>query len=500
MVLSKRFSKDISSVLPSVEEAKDGELEEEQEEAKQTNLGGISSRPPSRPLPNLSRGGVNDKIVPRSARARSRNEDDPASEEPEVQESKEESEEKQSSSKDNSDNIFETRDEDWDTDLEVEESKESYDVTGKAKYLSACESYGVVPISYYLHHMQDPEFILDHRGLGIQATKALAVSLMTNTSILKLSLNDNSLDGDSASALADMLKENCYISDLHLANNKLGLKGAKVMCQMLPENTTIRKLNLSGNQFNDEAAHYISDALLNNQKVQHLDLSHNMFGDGSGEILGHAIAENAGLLELNLSWNHIRGKSAIAVAKGLGANIFLKVLDLSYNGFSNDGAAALGEALKVNNVLEELNIGNNRISLQGVVRFSLCLKENKTLRILRMTRNPMLSDGCFAILKAIQANPESAIEVLDFSGIFVNKEFDALYDTVKATMPHLSVTHGGNSEIFKKQSIKPDPIKKFQQYLKENNIQLTVLFEKMEKDKSIPMMHEEFAQYLTASH
>ncbi|KAG8538876.1 hypothetical protein GDO81_021859, partial [Engystomops pustulosus] len=136
------------------------------------------------------------------------------------------------------------------------------------------------------------------------------------------------------------------------------------------------------------------------------------------------------------------------------ANIFLRVLDLSYNGFGNDGAAALGEALKVNNVLEEINISNNRIALQGAVRFALCVKENKTLRVLKMGRNPIQSDGCFAILKSIQANSESAIESLDFSDIFVNKQFDDLYAAVKTTMTNLSIKLGGNSDMFKRTTLK----------------------------------------------
>lgn len=35
--------------------------------------------------------------------------------------------------------------------------------------------------------------------------------------------------------------------------------------------------------------------------------------------------------------------------------------------------------------------------------------------MIQMSRNPMQSAGCFAILKSVQANPESAVEFLDFS-------------------------------------------------------------------------------------
>ncbi|XP_075070762.1 uncharacterized protein LOC142159852 [Mixophyes fleayi] len=496
MVLSKRVSMDVNSMLPSVEEAKDAE---EEEVTSQYSIGGISSRPPSRPLPNLSRGSVDDKIVIRSAKARHVIVKDGQQEIADVSDSNEEKEDETPEqhpedfvrSKENQNT--------WDTDLEIEEVKQSYDPSGKARYLSACQLFGVVPVSYYLRHMGDSELIMRHHGLGAQAAKAIAFSLVTNTSIVNLNLSDNWMEGDGAAAIADMLKENCYISELHLCDNKLGLTGAQALSFMLMENITLQKLNLTGNEFDDQASPYLSDAIMNNQKVELMNLSHNMFGDGSGEIFGAAIAENTGMLELNLSWNYFRGKGAVAIAKGLGANIFLRVLDLSYNGFGNDGAAALGEALKVNNVLEELSISNNRIALQGAVRFALCLKENKTLRVLKMARNPIQSDGCFAILKAIQANSESAIESLDFSDIVVNKQFDDLYNTMKTTMPNLCIKLGGNSDLFKRPFPKADPMHKVKQHVKENNLQLAELFGKMNEDKSALMTHEDFERNLIST-
>ncbi|KAG8596926.1 hypothetical protein GDO81_002107 [Engystomops pustulosus] len=274
MVLSKRFSKDMSPMLPSVEEAKDAE-----EEEGSHSLGGIPSRPPSRPLPHLSQGSADNKTGMRSTTARSvteedenpeKNEDVPAEEETVTEEQTEDS-----------DKSKETVD-DWDTDLEIEEVKHSYDPSGKARYLSACQVFGVVPVSYFLRHMGDSELIMRHHGLGAEAAKAIAVSLVTNTSIVNLDLSDNWLEGEGAMAIADMLKENCYISELHLCDNKLALRGAKALSLMLLENITLQKVNLSGNEFDDRTASYFSEAIMNNQKVESLDLSHNMFGDGSG--------------------------------------------------------------------------------------------------------------------------------------------------------------------------------------------------------------------------
>ncbi|XP_069614731.1 leucine-rich repeat-containing protein 74B isoform X1 [Ranitomeya imitator] len=492
MVLGKRFSKDMSPMLPSVEEAKDAE-----EEEVNHFLGGIPSRPPSRPLSQLSRGSVSSKIVPRSERARFLTEEDVKQEaKDDIPTEKDQEQTVPDKLQEVASKAEDTTPEDWDTDLEIKEVKHSYDPSGKARYLSACQLFGVVPVSFFIRHMGDSELIMRHHGLGAQGTKAIALSLVTNTSIVNLNLSDNCLEGEGGAAIADMLKENCYISELHLCDNKLALKGAKALSLMLLENITLQRVNLSGNEFDEPAASYFSEALMNNQKLEFMDLSHNMFGDRSGEILGAAIAENTGMLELNLSWNHFRKKGAVAIAKGLGANIFLRVLDLSYNGFGNEGAAALGDALKVNNVLEEVNISNNRVALQGAVRFALSLKENKTLRVLKMARNPIQSDGCFAILKSIQANSESSIESLDFSDIVVNKQFDDLYSVVKTNMPNLSIKLGGNSDMFKRTTVKADPMIKMKEYMKKNNLQATELFGKVDAEKSSLVTYEDFERNL----
>jgi len=174
-------------------------------------------------------------------------------------------------------------------------------------------------------------------------------------------------------------------------------------------------------------------------------------GVSEGEILGPALAENTGLTELNISWNHLRGPGAVAFARGLEANIFLRVLDISYNGFGDPGAAAVGEALKTNNVLEELNMSNNRISAVGALSLGLGLGVNQTLRILVMSRNPMRGEGCFGVLKSVRDNPMSALELLDFSEIQVDREFDDLACSVKVLLPALHVKTAAHRVEYKKE-------------------------------------------------
>ncbi|XP_030073538.1 leucine-rich repeat-containing protein 74B isoform X1 [Microcaecilia unicolor] len=435
MVLSRRFAKELTSKLPSVEELTDAEKEEM---GRTTCLGGICSRPTSRPLTGFSRGSVDSKTLRRSSSVRGLQISD---------EGGGEEEEEEAGAIFRFAPKFGENEEEWDTDLDIEEIKDPYDPTGRINYLEACKIYGVIPISYFVRHMTDTNLTMRHHGLGPKGTKALAVPLISNTSIISLNLSDNWMEAEGTAAIADMLKENCYIVDLDLSENNIGNEGAEAVSMMLLENTSLVKLNLSGNKLHDHMVEHLSRILINSHTIKFLDLSHNVLGDRAGEILGPAIAENTGIKELNLSWNAFRGKGAVHIAKGMGANIFLQVLDLSYNGFGNEGAAILGEALKINNVLEELNISNNRITVVGALRFSLGLQANKTLRVLSMARNPMQNSGCFVVLKSIHANVNSAIECLDFSDISVDEAFGQMYETMKSLNPLFSVKHKGNSPV-----------------------------------------------------
>ncbi|XP_078410583.1 uncharacterized protein lrrc74b [Cetorhinus maximus] len=473
MVLSENSSKEGSeSETPQVEEVQEGSSED----ASPYQLGGVSSKPPNRPRNFFSRGSVDPKIVTR------------------LQTSYHVKEEKKEicqiivpSDKASVESFEELSDDtlsDGGLDVDLEDVSKIYDHTGKTKYKQACETYGVVPISYFLRNMNGTELVMMHYGFGPQGAKAISVSLITNTSVVKLNLKDNWLEAEGARAIAEMLKDNCYITDVDLSDNQLGVEGARAIASMLMENLTLTTAILSGNYFDDHAAVFLAEAISSSHKLKFLNLSHNKIGNSLGEDLGNAIAENTGLIGLDLSWNYLRGKACIAVAEGLSDNIYLKVLDLSYNGFGNDGAKALGAALKVNNVLEQLNISNNRISPEGAVWLSIGLRSNTTLTVLNMARNPMQSAGCYAILKALKENPKSAIELLDFSDIRVNKDFEDLFNDVKQQIPNLQVKHEKNADQFRRPRSKADPLTKLKEFMKQHHLQLEHFVDNFDKTEN----------------
>ncbi|KAI0212756.1 hypothetical protein LSAT2_002306 [Lamellibrachia satsuma] len=104
--------------------------------------------------------------------------------------------------------------EDWDTDLEDEDSTNQHDTSGRTAYREVCERLGVVPVSYFTRHISDQEMTMRYHGLGPVGTKAIAKVLRANVHIEKLNLAGNWMEAIGGVHIAHMLLENEYISEL----------------------------------------------------------------------------------------------------------------------------------------------------------------------------------------------------------------------------------------------------------------------------------------------
>ncbi|XP_022103215.1 leucine-rich repeat-containing protein 74A-like isoform X2 [Acanthaster planci] len=389
----------------------------------------------------------------------------------------------------------------WDTDLEIEEdSKESYDATGRRAYTQACKEIGVVPVSHFLRHITTNKISMKHHGLGPLGAKAIAIPLVTNTSVLTLDLEDNWIEGEGAGYIAEMMKENCYISDLNLAGNKMRSKGAKVVGEMLNDNTSIRKVSVAGNDFKDRDAQPFADAMKINYRLKELDLSHNEFAEIGGEILGQGIAAAESISVLNLSWNHLRRNGAISICRGMAENLSIKKLDVSWNGFANDGSLAMAEALKFNSTLQWLDLSNNRIADEGALLLSKGIEVNDSLQILKLGMNPITAAGAMALLMAIKNNSNSALDELDLTDIVVNKDFVDLLEEIKQGRTNFLVFFKGAIGQFEKPPEKEaDPLKLLVQHIEKNNLRIWDLFKAYDKDNSLTVTRDEFKNGILGS-
>ncbi|CAM4571072.1 unnamed protein product [Lepidochelys olivacea] len=392
-----------------------------------------------------------------------------------------------------------TRADSSDTDLEIEDTERSFaTIKGAELYLEACKLVGVVPVSYFIRNIEEPYMNLNHHGLGPKGAKAIAITLVSNTTITHLELEDNWILAEGVTCLVQMLRENCYIQELNISNNHIGTEGAEAISRMFLDNIScLRAVQLSGNNFREETAQYFAEALLGNYRVKELDLSHNEFSEKGGEHLGQMLANNEALEFLNLSWNHLQMKGAVALGAGLRANGTLKILDLSWNGFGNEGALALGEALKLNNILVQLDISSNHINNEGAGKLARGLEDNGNLKILKLSHNPLTVEGAVALVTSIRKNPKSKMEEINISNVLVNGSFLKLLDVVCQVHPELDVIYGGvQGFISKKPEQRPDPMKLIQNYLDERKLRLWDFFRNMDKDGSMKIPVAEFRKVM----
>uniref|UniRef100_A0A674JVG9 Leucine rich repeat containing 74A n=1 Tax=Terrapene triunguis TaxID=2587831 RepID=A0A674JVG9_9SAUR len=322
-------------------------------------------------------------------------------------------------------------------------------------YLEACKLVGVVPVSYFLRNMEEPYMNLNHHGLGPQGAKAIAIALVSNTTITHLELEDNWILAEGVMCLVQMLRENCYIQEL--------------VFNFPPSSNTLEH----GNNFREETAQYFAEALVGNYRVKELDLSHNEFSEKGGEHLGQMLVVIS-LLSLEV-------------------NGTLKILDLSWNGFGNEGALALGEALKLNNILVQLDISSNHINNEGAGKLAKGLEVNGNLKILKLSHNPLTVEGAIALVTSIRKNPKSKMEEINISNVLVNGSFLKLLDVVCQVHPELDVIYGEvRGFISKKPEQRPDPMTLIQNYLDERKLRLWDFFRNMDKNGSMKIPVAEF--------
>lgn len=178
----------------------------------------------------------------------------------------------------------------------VEEKPSNTEEFSVCVYKRACQRLKLIPASYYIRHALDDTLIMKHYGLGCQGARALAIALVSNSSVSHLDLQGNWIETKGCIYITQMLCENEFITYLNLADNRIGNEGAVAICDFLVKNIVLQYLNLSGNLLQDACAPKFVAALEENAVLKELILSHNKFSEKSGKHFGNALGMYISLL------------------------------------------------------------------------------------------------------------------------------------------------------------------------------------------------------------
>lgn len=117
-------------------------------------------------------------------------------------------------------------------------------------------------------------------NLDERAAALLADALVTNTTLVSLTLQETGLNPSKMKKLKDGLAKNRAITYLDLSQNLgLGSPGAIVLCEALLENSTVEMVNLCKCQIDSKAGPTLADLVMLSRSVEDLNLSYNYMGE-----------------------------------------------------------------------------------------------------------------------------------------------------------------------------------------------------------------------------
>lgn len=395
-------------------------------------------------------------------------------------------------------------DDDQETVLNVTVKRPSFDITGAQTYVRACGMQHVVPSSKLFKQLSiegNTVLNLPYYGLSDKGTMALSIAMLVNTSVTSLYLSGNNIGEKGISYIHKMMAENTSITDLDLSENNLKDFGAKTIAAMLETNRFIQKLDISGNEFADSDAQVLARSIEVHPVLEWVNLSHNLFSDKSSLTFEHLI-ENCKLLFLDLSWNQFRTQGAKHIASGLKENAYLKILNVSWNGFDDEGGAAFGDALANNAFLKELDISSCRIASEGFGKLMSGLKSNEKLEVLRVGGNYIPDAAVDTALELLTTfdSTSTTIGLIDFSGIYLPRDFDKKMLEVRKTLPKIKIRPGWDNDFSKTQN-KPkfvdsgaEALLAIKHYLDDKRISVFKLFRKFDRDNSDTVDYNEFIE------
>ena len=283
-------------------------------------------------------------------------------------------------------------------------------------------------------------------------------ALIGNTAVETLSLNNTNFDDGLAASLSLSLVENSTITHIYLQDNLITNEGCEYLLGTLDSNDAVSCLELNGNYIDDSLLDEIESILAGrrtaetiqskgsvsgaevkppmhevpeeteielakrksilgvmkntilswpekNKQILEIQQKHYVPKDAELETAteegtAHDVQDiickvgdnNPGLTEVNLDGRNISKEDVVALCKALEANTYVTSLSLQRNKIDNDGAAALCRALEENTTLHDINLSENEITSNAAISIISVLREsNDTLQHLELKYNKVRS-------------------------------------------------------------------------------------------------------------
>jgi len=176
---------------------------------------------------------------------------------------------------------------------------------------------------------------------------AIGNALESNTTLIRLLVEDRAISDVGASSIARALRTNKTLRELNMDFNSLGNEAAEELARALEVNRHLVLLSLASNVIMKDGISSIARALHTNETLEELNLDDNHVGDKAAAELAEALEANCHLLHLGLASNCITEAGAHCFMHALVVNSSLNHLDLQENGIPQGGSQASEPRMKV---------------------------------------------------------------------------------------------------------------------------------------------------------
>jgi hypothetical protein len=139
-------------------------------------------------------------------------------------------------------------------------------------------------------------------GITPDGISVIALALKTNTTLVSLSLTNNSkFSNMSTEALVRGLEKNRHLRLLDLSGNAIEDSGAEQLAEMLKVNPILRDLDLANNRIRNQGVQHLASALRQiNRTLERLALNFNPIADGCANALIEMLKHNRSLKQLEI--------------------------------------------------------------------------------------------------------------------------------------------------------------------------------------------------------
>ena len=293
------------------------------------------------------------------------------------------------------------------------------------------------PFEFFRRHSFDHEVDLNGWLIDPKAASEISSELVPYSTIVRLSLANNSLGNEGGKAVAKGLEENVSVRELDLSGNMLGQNAISSIGEMLNKNQTLEKLNLSRNDLTDPDVEDFLTSLCRKTVLKELDLSQNILCDQFAKQMSFVLQKNFTLGKLYISSNQLEVTGLQAMLPGLRKTKTLCDLNISWNYLRDEGAEILGEVIAGNRSLIEISACGNLFSAQAASCLAKGVAKNPKLKVLRIGQNLIRSSGAFEFLNVFLSEsglsesgmPSTALQMLDINGTIVDRKFKELIET-----------------------------------------------------------------------